>query len=201
MQIYQRKQSNANDQPLGTRVINNMVSIISSNSNVLYHQLYFDNFFSSYHLMNELAEKSIRENRTEGANKQFIKNKELQKQERGIYDYCSDGKVYIAKWHDNSVVNIASNSETHEPVRKVKRRIKRGAKEITQPHLIGSYNKGMGGVDLKDRLLESYRPTIHGKNGTGPSSQTFSTLRSLQHGGYIAELASKRYLILSFGDR
>ena len=45
MQIYQGKQSNANDQPFGTRVINNMVSIISRNSNVLYHQLYFDNFF------------------------------------------------------------------------------------------------------------------------------------------------------------
>ena len=60
MQIYQKKQSNANDQPLGTRVINNMVSIISSISNVFYHQLYFDNFFSSYRLMNELAEKSMR---------------------------------------------------------------------------------------------------------------------------------------------
>ena len=106
MQIYQGKQSNANDQPLETRVINNMVYIISSNSNVLYHQLYFNNFFSSYHMMNELAKKSmqatgtIRENRTEGAYKQLIKNKELQKQERGIYNYCSDGKVYIAKWHE-----------------------------------------------------------------------------------------------------
>ena len=137
MQIYQGKQSNANNQPFGNSVINNMVSINSSNSNVLYHQLYFDNFFSSYHLMNELAEKSmratgtIRENRTEGANKQLIQNKELQKQERGTYDYCSDGKVYIAKWHDNSVVNIASNWETHEPVRKVKWRIKGGTKEVT----------------------------------------------------------------------
>ena len=154
MQIYQGKQSNANDQPLGTRVINNMVSIISSNSNVLYHQLYFDNFFSSYHLINELTEKSMRatgntqKNRTEGANKQLIQIKELQKQEKGIYDYCSDGKVYIAKWHDNSVVNIASNWETHDPVRKLKRRIKRGAKEVAQPHLIGSYDKGMGDIDL-----------------------------------------------------
>ena len=59
MQIYQGKQSNANNQPLGKRVINNIVSIISSNSNILYHQLYFDNFFSSYHLKNELAEKSM----------------------------------------------------------------------------------------------------------------------------------------------
>ena len=104
--------------------------------------------------MNELTEKSMRatgtiqENRTEDANKELIQIKELQKQERGTYDYCSDGKVYIAKWHDNFVVNIASNWETHDPLRKLKRRIKGGAKEVTQPHLIGSYNKGMGGIDL-----------------------------------------------------
>ena len=67
-----------------------MVSIISSISNVLYHQFYFD----------------------------------------------------------NSVLNIASNWENYEPVRKVKRRIKGGAKEAAQPNLIGSYYKGMGGIDL-----------------------------------------------------
>ena len=59
MQIYQGKQANANNQPPRTHVINNMVSIIFSNSNILYHQLYFDNFFCSQHLMNELAEKSM----------------------------------------------------------------------------------------------------------------------------------------------
>ena len=48
---------------------------------------------------------------------------------------------------------------------KVRRRIKGGAKEVTQPHLINSYNKSMGGVNLMDRLLESNCPTI---NGTGP---------------------------------
>ena len=64
--------------------------------------------------MNELAERSmratgtIREDRTEGENKQLIQKKELQKQERGTCNYCSEGKVYIAKWYDNSVVNIAS---------------------------------------------------------------------------------------------
>ena len=94
------------------------------------------------------ATGTIRENRTEGENKQLIQIKELQKQERGTYNYCSDGKEYIAKWHDKSVVNIASNWKTHEPVRKVKQRIKGGAKEVAQPHLIGSYNKGMGAIDL-----------------------------------------------------
>ena len=33
---YQKKQSNAINQPLGTRVVNNMISLISNNSNALY---------------------------------------------------------------------------------------------------------------------------------------------------------------------
>ena len=83
MQIYQRKQSNAINQTLGTRVINTMVSLIFRNSDVLYCQLYFDNFLTSDRLMIELAEKSvratgtIRQNRTERANKQLAQSKEL----------------------------------------------------------------------------------------------------------------------------
>ena len=103
MQICQGKQSKAINQSFGTLVINNIVFIISSNSNVLYCQLYFDNFLSSDHLIIELAEKSVRatgtiqQKRTEGANKQLVQSKELRKKERGTYDYCSDGKVCIAK--------------------------------------------------------------------------------------------------------
>ena len=76
--------------------------------------------------MIELAEKSlratetIRQNRTEEANKQLVQSKELQKKERTTYNYYCNGKVYIAKWHDNSVVNIANNWENHEPARKSK---------------------------------------------------------------------------------
>ena len=115
MQIYQGRQSNAINQPLGTRVTNNLVSLISSSSIVLYRQLYFDNnFLPSDHLMIELAEKSvqatgtIRQNKKEEANNRLAQNKELWKKERGTCNCCNDGKVYIAKWH-NSVVNIANN--------------------------------------------------------------------------------------------
>ena len=76
--------------------------------------------------MIKLAEKSVRatetipQNRTEGANKQFVQSKELLKKEKGTYDYCRDGKIYIAKWHNNSALNIANNGENYEPVRKSK---------------------------------------------------------------------------------
>ena len=175
LKIYQGKERNANattqKEPLGTRVINAMLGIINSNSKVLGNKLYFNNFFTSYDLMYELGEQSIRatgtirQNRTRGAKTTLISSKALQKKERDIFDFCTDGKAFVAKWHENSIVTIASNCETH--MHKVNCQVKGGNKEVTQPHLINSYNKGMGGVDLMDRLLETYRPVIRGKNGTG----------------------------------
>ena len=45
---------------------------------------------------------------------------------------------------------------------------KGGEKQVPQPHLVHSYNKGMGGVDLMDRLAECYRPSIRGKKWYWP---------------------------------
>ena len=55
MKIYQGKEKKLQDQPLGTRVINNMVDVTTANSSALLHELYFDNFFTSYSLMSDLA--------------------------------------------------------------------------------------------------------------------------------------------------
>ena len=98
----------------------------------------------------------------------MISSKQLQKQEYECFEYCCDGTVYIVKWHDNSVVTIASNWESHIPVYKIRRQVKGAVKEVSQPHLINSYNKGMGGVNLIDRLLEAYHPTICGKKWYWP---------------------------------
>ena len=47
--------------------------------------------------------------------------------------YCCNGTVYIAKWHDNLVVMIASNWESHTPVHKVRCWVKGGVKEVPHP--------------------------------------------------------------------
>ena len=87
----------------------------------------------------------IRENRTVVTNQKMISSKQLQNQELGCFKYCCDGAVYIAKWHDNSVVTTASNWKSHTPVHKVRCWVKGSVKEVPQPHLINSYNKGIGG--------------------------------------------------------
>ena len=150
IKTYQEKEKKLQDQPLGSRVINNMVAVITANSSALLHELYLNNFFTSYSLMSDLAKidvraiGTIRENRTAGANQKMISSEQLQKQERGCFEYCFDGTLYIAKWHGNAVVTIASNWESRIPVHKVRRRVKGGVNEVPQPHMINSYNKGMG---------------------------------------------------------
>ena len=94
----------------------------------------------------------------------------MKKKTRGSCDYRCNGEIFVCKWHDcdKSIVNIASNHFTHEPVHCIKRRVRgQGTIEVTQPNIIRLYNKGMGGVNLMDRLLGSYRPMIRAKNGGG----------------------------------
>ena len=94
----------------------------------------------------------------------MISKKGMKKKTRGSYDYRCNGEIFVCKWHDNSIVNIASNHFTHEPVHRIKRRVRgQGTIEVTQPNFIRLYNKGIGGVDLLDRLLGSYRPMIRAK--------------------------------------
>jgi hypothetical protein len=97
-----------------------------------------------------------------------MKDQELTRKGRGEFDYRCDGKVFVVKWYDSSVVHVASNYATHEPLQSTKRRVKRATVNVQQPFLIKSYNQGMGGVDVLDKLLGSYRPTIQGKKWWWP---------------------------------
>ena len=76
-----------------------------------------------------------------------------------IFPALWDGVVDFCKWNENSIVNIGSNFLSHLPIETVIRRVKSEPDaRITQHQLIKQYNNGMGGVDVIDRLLGSYRP-------------------------------------------
>jgi len=171
-----REVETVSKQPLGSRVVYHMVDVIKQHSETKYHHLFFDNFFTSHALVSSLTEDSlaatgtIREVRTGGANNVLVNSKDMKKKgKRGDFDYCSDGTVYVVKWYDNSLVSVASNNLTHEPVQTANRRVKGSSNvAVNQPFLIRQYNEGMGGVDLMDRLLASYRPCIRGKKWWWP---------------------------------
>ena len=79
---------------------------------------------------------------------------QFRKNNRGRYEYTSDGKICIVRWSDNNVVTCASNFDHINPTKKVQRHIQGKADkvQVNQPLMIANYIVGMGGVDLMDRL-------------------------------------------------
>ncbi len=159
--------------PLGTKVVTQMLEVAE---NPMDHQIYFDNFFTSYDLLVHLrdagffATGTIRENRTQKC--PLTPSTQFRKELRGTSDYRFDTnkEIYIAKWNDNSVVGCATNFDTLEPQVPVKRWCKqvKAQKTVQQPLLIANYNKCMGGVDLHDQTVNKYRIAVRAKKWWWP---------------------------------
>ena len=167
-ELYKGK-DDGRKKPLGTSVAKRMSNIIESDK-CKNHILHFDNFFTSYSLLVDLAGKNlraigtVRSNRTESCFFGVTK-----KDERGSYDYKSDGTVLFVQWKDNSIVTVGTNFSKVTPVDKVSRWVKgKGKVSVGQPKVLSEYNKGMGGVDLLDMLLGSYRPNLCSKKWWWP---------------------------------
>lgn len=94
------------------------------------------------------------------------------KAERGTYDYRVDeeSSIIVVRWNDNSVVTLASSCHGVEPVGSAQRwsRAERSKVSIKQPHLIGQYNRNMGGVDGMDQNIGAYRITIRSRKWWWP---------------------------------
>jgi hypothetical protein len=163
-----REESFDSDLGLGASVVMQLLHTVSIPEN---HAVYFDNFFTSHKLLIKLHEEkfyatgTIREPRVISSPLQDIKS--MQKRERGAYDYRFDARneVLIVKWNDNSVVTLAGNFQTVEPLLPAKRfsRSEKKTVTVTQPKLIAAYNTNMGGVDLLYSFVAQFRITIRGK--------------------------------------
>ena len=177
LSIYTGKVPNSaeNSAPLGKRDVKKIVNIIEEHSQPAKHSLFFDNLFTSYRLCADRTQRDIKfigtvhENRSAGACKAITSSKKLSRSNRGSFDYRSDSEVFFCKWNDNSSVNIASNFATHQPLQKVLQKVKRNPNtSVDMPMLVKPYNNGMGGVDVMDQLLGSYRQSIRGKKWYWP---------------------------------
>ncbi|KRY23862.1 PiggyBac transposable element-derived protein 3 [Trichinella patagoniensis] len=91
---------------------------------------------------------------------------EVKKKHRGFFDHVCNGTVYVCRWNDNAVVTLASNHLTHHPTGSVQRYSQSQKKhvKIRMPEILRRYNTSMGGVDISDKLLSSYRPRLKSKN-------------------------------------
>ena len=78
--IYRKNFSQLTNEPVGQQVVLDLLEVVSRSSEPKYHEICFDNFFTSTRLLQLLSEKgyiavgTIRKNRTNGASKSMISN-------------------------------------------------------------------------------------------------------------------------------
>ncbi|KRX74693.1 PiggyBac transposable element-derived protein 3 [Trichinella sp. T6] len=148
------------------KVIEEMISVLERPEK---HELYFNNIFASYDLLEKLSGKMIRATGTIRNSRTrkipIMPVDEVKKKHRGFFDYVCNGTVYVCRWNDNPVVTLASNHLTHHPIDSVQRYSQSQKKhvKIRMLEIVRRYNTSMGGVDILDKLLSSYRPRLRSK--------------------------------------
>lgn len=83
------------------------------------YNLYFDNFFTGLPLQHVGGTGTVRENRLE--NCKMPNSKDMKKKQRGKLPHTASNKIVVAKWHDNSIITIASICHGVDPITKVDR--------------------------------------------------------------------------------
>lgn len=151
---------------------NVVLDLVAKSNLVRGSDVFFDNLFTSFPLLNSLSELgyagtgTLRKNRL---NRIPIKTKaEMAKKKvpRGEIDVIYKGDIVLAVWKDNSPVYVASNKHSASTENNTCRRYNRVQKKyitVPQPGLINQYNHGMGGVDLLDGMVAAYRVSFHQK--------------------------------------
>ena len=133
--------------------------------------VFFDNFFTSVQLVEELLRRgtyacgTLRANRypdpykaKRGGRKQGVKIKAGEKRQ------LQKGNLLVTLWYDKRQVAVLSSNCNPDEHTTVQRRMKAPphVKEVEIPAPVHLYNRSMGGVDLNDQL-RSYYPS--GRSG------------------------------------
>ena len=137
------------------------------------HKVFFDNYFTSYKLLDRLSSEGIcatgtvRENRL--LNCPLPKNDAFRKKSKQSHQFSATDKVIVMKYNDNNVVNMASNYDVAEISTKKRYSVeKKGYISVPQPMIVQHYNSFMGGVDKLDQFVASYRTRMRQKKWWWP---------------------------------
>lgn len=122
------------------------------------HKVFFDNYFTSFPLLETLQGLQIQACGTIRSTRRdfptLASDKELK---RGQFDYRSTPSgLTVYKWKDNKAVHMASNYHgiTTTTVKRTERDGRRSV--FPCPEVIKDYNENMGGVDKHDMLRQLY---------------------------------------------
>ena len=129
------------------------------------HILYFDNWFNFIELQEKLLEKGFHSNGTLQSGRlrgcELLTEKQLSAKGRGSFDckHDFDSGISIVRWMDKRCVQLSSSHVSVDPVGKVKRTEARSKSkvDIICPAIVKDYNSNMGGVDLFDMSMSTYR--------------------------------------------
>lgn len=153
-EIYTGKKGNSTEKKLGERVVLSMTEALCGYN----HTIYFDNYFTSVDLMEQLKAKNILAcgtvNKTRINLPKFEDDKSLS---RGYCDWWCKGELCAIKWKDKRCVYLLSNFHNPESIITVKRRERDGStSEITCPVAVADYNSNMNCVDKFDQMKAAY---------------------------------------------
>lgn len=129
--------------------------------------IYMDRYFTSIQLLDSLhADQGCQGTGTIQMGRipsdcKLLPDAELKKQGRGAADQSvrGDGQIAIVKWYDNKPVILASSVEGKLPMGQCRRWSKKDKEyvPVSRPLIVESYNENMGGVDMLDRIIATYR--------------------------------------------
>uniref|UniRef100_A0A224YVY7 PiggyBac transposable element-derived protein 3-like n=1 Tax=Rhipicephalus zambeziensis TaxID=60191 RepID=A0A224YVY7_9ACAR len=127
--------------------------------------LFFDRHFTTAPLLRLLSSQGLRATGIITKNRvpkdcKLLDDKSLVKRGRGSFCQtvsAADG-ICLVKWVDNKPITFASSHTGEEPVGECKRWCKRERvyKDMPCPAIVEEYNKNMGGVDLRNRMVSLY---------------------------------------------
>lgn len=136
--------------------------------------LYFDNYFTTYNLLEILKYKKINAAGTIRVNRfnkpPLITDQQAKKKPRGFSEeIVSEGsEIILCKWSDNRSVVLASNFIGKGEEDEVKRWNKTNKQyvHVKRPQVVKMYNRSMGGVDKLDHLIALYRIYVRSRKWT-----------------------------------
>ena len=132
-------------------------------------KLYFDNYFTSFLLLERLSEIKIYGAGTIRINKVsscgLTPKSQFEKFERGTIESRCSENISLIQWKDSKTVIVASNCHGVEPRKLISRFCKKDSRRkfFRMPHAVAEYNRFMGGVDLFDQMVAAYRIRIRSR--------------------------------------
>jgi len=147
----------------GSFAVFKLIEILDNHLN---YKLFFDNWFSSPNLVDDLKKRGFQSISTVQINRVpncvfSLSIKDFVKSGRGQFEELVNKRnnIVLVRWNDNKPVHLISSYTGSQPVQKISRWIKEQCMRsmVNCPKIVTIYNKNMGGVDLADMLASLYR--------------------------------------------